>query len=64
MAVGDLAGLCDAGDTLLARLDSGALTREQVAETTRERFSTPRTLALLGSLFLRTLEKAPQRVPV
>jgi glycosyltransferase involved in cell wall biosynthesis len=64
VAVGDLAGLCDAGDTLLARLDSGALTREQVAETTRERFSTPRTLALLGSLFLRTLEKAPQRVPV
>jgi glycosyltransferase involved in cell wall biosynthesis len=61
---GDLGRLCEAGDALLEKLRSGTLTREQVAEFTRERFSTARTLSTLGSLFLRTLEKAPQRAPV
>ena len=57
----DITRLCDAGDALLRKLRSGQLTRAQVSEFTRTRFSTPRTVALLETLIRSLLDKAPDR---
>ncbi len=57
---GDIASLCDAGDALLGKLRGGELTRAQVSEYTRTRFSTARTLGQIETLIYSLLEKAPQ----
>jgi len=63
--VADVGRLCDAGEALLRQLRSGELTRAQVSAYTRERFSTARTLARLGSLIHSLVgKKPPQGGPV
>jgi glycosyltransferase involved in cell wall biosynthesis len=56
--VGDVARLCEAGDGLLRELRSGELSRAQVSECTRSRFSAARTIARLGELFQQLRDKA------
>lgn len=56
--VGEIARLCDAGDTLLRKLRAGELTRSQVAKFTQERFSAGRTVARLEELIRSLPEKS------
>jgi glycosyltransferase involved in cell wall biosynthesis len=62
--VGDISRLCDTGDRLLRELRSGELSRAQVAEYTRSRFSAAQSVARLSLLFQQLLDKpveAPAR---